>query len=358
MGDARGFKDFGGGFLILCLLMVLVLGYVVMRPFLNIFIMGLVFAIISQPLYQWILRKTRQRASLSALLTCIILVVLVIVPCLGLLGLLGRQSIQAYEWVNEHVSTMHLDRSLFQQVLTWQKRLLPQLDLSKIDIGQTLTTMTGALSKTLVTLSTSALKTGASAVWKFLLMLFALFFFIRDGGSFLRWVMHLTPLPASLEREIFERFKGVSESAIYGTFFTAVAQGLLGGIGFLIVGLPALVWGVTMAFFSMIPLVGTAIVWGPAAVLLIFSHRVVAGVFLIIWGIVVIGMSDNILRPLLMRGKSELHPLLIFFSLIGGISAFGLMGILMGPLAVVLAISLLQAYERAARPILDDLDKR
>lgn len=358
MARLHTLRDYGGGFLIACLLAVLIFAFVVLRPFLMIFLMALVLATISYPAYVWILNHTRGHKTLSAFLTCILVVILLIVPCAVLLTLLAKESLQLYDWINERVQAGLVDRSLIQRVLDLQQRLIPQLDLKQLNMGQALTGVAGRLSTVLVNLSAGALKALTTAIWQFFLMLFALFYFLKDGGAFLRWITHLTPLSGSLEKEIFDRFKGVSESAFYGTFLTALAQGFLGGIGFLIVGLPPLVWGVVMAFFSMIPVVGTAIVWGPAAVLLILSHRVTAGIFLIAWGVVIVGLSDNILRPLLMRGRSELHPMLIFFSLLGGISAFGPLGILLGPLAMVLVIGLLQAYEEAARPLLDDLDAR
>jgi predicted PurR-regulated permease PerM len=351
-------KDYGGGFLLVCLLAVLFFAYVILRPFVMIFLMALVLATISYPAYRWMLGRTGGRRGLSALLTCILVVLVLIVPSALMLGLLARESLLLYDWVNERVQAGIVDHNLIQGVLDLQRKLLPQLDVEKLEVGKILTGYAGRLSGVLVNWSASVVKALTTAVWQFLLLLVALFYFLKDGGPFLRWVMHLTPLPGSLEKEIFDRFQGVSQSAFYGTFLTALTQGFLGAMGFLIVGLPPLVWGVAMAFFSMIPLVGTAIVWGPAAVLLILNHRVASGIFLIIWGIVVVGLSDNVLRPLLMRGKSELPPLFIFFSLLGGISAFGPLGILLGPLAIVLAIALLQAYEDAARPLLDDLDAR
>jgi predicted PurR-regulated permease PerM len=235
---------------------------------------------------------------------------------------------------------------------------LPRLDLERFEVGKALTGFAGTLSGLLVKWSTSGVKLVTSAVWQFFLMLFALFYFYKDGAAFLHWMMHLTPLPGSLEREIQEKFREVSESAFLGTFLTAAAQGVLGGVGFLIVGYPPLVWGVLMAVLSLIPLVGSFLVWGPAAVLLISGGRMGAGIFLVIWGVVVVGLSDNVLRPLLMQGKSQLHPALIFFSLIGGIMAFGPLGILLGPLAIVLVIAMLRAYEEAARPFLEYMDQR
>jgi len=358
MADRGILKDYGGGVLLACLLASLFFVYIILCPFLKIFLMALVLATISYPAHARIFRYTRGRKGLTAFLTCLLVVILLIIPCLVLLSLLAKESLDLYDWVNQKVQAGVLDRSLIQKGLDYQQKLLPQLDLTKIDFGQILTKLAGRLSGLLVNWSAIAFKTVTSTIWQFLLMLFALFYFLKDGGAFLRWMAHLSPLPSSLEKEIFSRFKGVSESAFYGTFLTALVQGLLGGIAFLIVGLQPLVAGVAMAFFSMIPVVGPVVVWGPAALLLILTHRVGFGVFLIIWGVVVVGLSDNILRPLLMKGKSELHPMLIFFSLLGGISAFGPLGILLGPLAIVLLIALLQAYEEEARPVLDELDGR
>ena len=337
---------------------MLLFGYLVLRPFLNIFLLALVIATITYPVYRRLLRLTGSRESLSSFLSIVFVVVVLIIPCLLLLGLLARESVQVYGWINEKVQNGAMEQSVVQRAVDLQAKYLPRLDLERLDLGQKLAAMAGILSGILMKWSTSALKGVTSAVWQFFLMLFALFYFYKDGAAFLHWMMHLTPLPGSLEREIAEKFKEVSESAFYGTFLAALAQGFLGGLGFLIVGLPPLVWGVFMAFLSLIPLVGTFLVWGPAAILLMASDRLGAGIFLVIWGVVVVGLSDNVLRPLLMKGKSQLHPLLIFFSLIGGMIAFGPLGILLGPLAIVLVISMLRAYEEAARPFLEYMDKR
>lgn len=352
------YKERGQGFLLICLILVLLFGYLVLRPFLNIFILALVIATITYPAYRRLLKLTGRRESLSSFLSIVFVVIVLIIPCLLLLGLLAKESVQVYGWINEKVQNGAMEQSVVQRAMDLQAKYLPRLDLERLDLGQKLAAMAGTLSGILMKWSTGALKGITSAVWQFFLMLFALFYFYKDGAAFLHWMMHLTPLPGSLEREIAEKFREVSESAFYGTFLTALAQGFLGGLGFLIVGLPPLVWGVFMAFLSLIPLVGTFLVWGPAAVLLMASDRLGAGIFLVIWGVVVVGLSDNVLRPLLMKGKSQLHPLLIFFSLIGGMIAFGPLGILLGPLAIVLVISMLRAYEEAARPFLEYMDNR
>jgi predicted PurR-regulated permease PerM len=358
MEHAKNYKERGQGFLLVCLILVLVFGYLVLRPFLNIFLMALVLATITYPIYRRILAWTKDRKSLSAFLSCLFVVFVIIVPCVLIAGLLAKESVQIYGWINEKAQSGALQEGVVQRFVDLQERFLPRLNLEHIDVGKTLTGLAGTMSGLLMKWSTGGVKLVTSAVWQFFLMLFALFYFYKDGVAFLRWMMHLTPLPGSLEREIQAKFREVSESAFLGTFLTAAAQGFLGGLGFLIVGLPPLVWGVIMAVLSLIPLVGTFLVWGPAAALLIAGGRMGAGIFLIVWGVVVVGLSDNVLRPLLMQGKSQLHPLLIFFSLIGGIMAFGPLGILLGPLAIVLVISMLRAYEEAARPFLEYMDSR
>ncbi len=357
MGKDTGLRDYGGGFLLASLVAVLVFGYVVLRPFLSIFLVALVLATIAEPGHARIRRFTRGHESLAALITCFLVVVMVILPCLVLLGILAQQSIQLYDWVNQKLHGNLLDEEIVRQALQWQKKVLPQLRLDPRELIKGFTGIVGSLSKEIVGLSAAALKAVTTTLWQFFLMLVALFYFLKDGGRFLRWALYLTPLPGSLRKELFEKFRRVSESAFYGAFMTATLQGVLGGLGFLIVGLQPLVWGAAMAFFSMVPVVGTALVWLPAGLMLILTQHVGYGIFLIIWGLMV-SLSDNLVRPMIMKGRSELHPLLIFFSLLGGVFSFGPLGILLGPLAIVLAISMLQAYEAAARPVLDELDRR
>lgn len=357
MDKGIGLREYGGGFLLATLVGVLAFGYVVLRPFLSIFLVALVLATIAEPIYVKIRRLTRGREGLAALITCFLVVVVLIVPCLVLLGLLAQQSLQLYDWVNQRLHANLLDEEMVRQALEWQRRVLPELRIDPRELVKSFTGVVGSLSREIVGLSAAALKAVTTTLWQFFLMLVALFYLLKDGGRFLRWALYLTPLPGSLRRELFEKFRGVSESAFYGAFLTALVQGFLGGIGFLIVGLQPLVWGVAMAFFSMVPVVGTALVWLPAGMILMLTQHLGSGIFLVIWGLVV-SLSDNVIRPMIMRGRSELHPLLIFFSLLGGIFSFGPLGILLGPLAIVLAISMLQAYEAAARPVLEELDKR
>jgi predicted PurR-regulated permease PerM len=150
----------------------------------------------------------------------------------------------------------------------------------------------------------------------------------------------VSPLPEARTRALVDRFDDVAKASFIGTFGVAAVQGVLGGIAFAFVGYPAIFWGIMMAFFSLIPMVGTAIIWAPAGALLLIKGRWIAGLFMILWGTAVVGAADNMLRPILMKGKAGLHPLVIFLSVIGGIQFFGMLGIVFGPLVAATALTL------------------
>ncbi|MEW5737062.1 MAG: AI-2E family transporter [Thermodesulfobacteriota bacterium] len=354
----RSIHDYGGPVLLVCLLAAAVFAFVVFRPFLTIFILAAVLAILAQPVFRFFLRRLGKRRSLAAIITVLAVVFFVIAPVILLFSLLVNESLQAYQLVEKKISTGALDQKFFAWLSKQQKRYLPKLSVDLSDLSKSAAGLAGRVSNTIIGMAKDVLQGLSSAMWQFVLMLVALFYFLRDGDRVVKYAMHLAPLPSSLEREITSCFQDVSRSAFFGTFLTALIQGFLGGIGFLIVGLPPVVWGVVMAFFSMVPLVGTAMVWAPASIVLFAMGKVVGGIFLICWGVLVVGASDNFLRPMLMRGKHELHPMLIFFSLLGGLAAFGFLGVILGPLSVMLLIALLRAYEEAARPVLEEMDRR
>lgn len=134
---------------------------------------------------------------------------------------------------------------------------------------------------------------------------------------------------------------------LYGVVGVALAQGILAGAGLAIAGIPSpFTWGVISAFCSMLPVIGPTLVWVPASIWLLATGAYGSGIFLIIWGVVVIGMADNILRPILVSGKSDQHPLLVFLSILGGTSAFGIMGLFLGPLLISVTIAVFKVFRR------------
>ena len=207
-------------------------------------------------------------------------------------------------------------------------------------------------------LSGSLLIGTLSVLTQFFLTLFLLFFFLRDGERLLRRAMRLTPLPDSRKAELFAQLGGVTRAVVLGTLATAAIQGTLVGVGFMLVNLPSpLVFGAMAAVTSLIPIVGTGLVWVPAAIALYVQGSVTSAIILSIWSVLLVGAVDNIIRPLIISGKSAASTLVVFIGILGGVPLFGIAGIFIGPLTLILAGSVLR-YMDEARGYQPEQDER
>lgn len=187
-------------------------------------------------------------------------------------------------------------------------------------------------------------------------MLFVLFFLLRDHDKIISAIRHILPLSRSQEDRILTEVEQVSKSAVMGSFLTAIAQGLAGGIGMWLAGFPGLFWGTMMGFASFIPVVGTALIWIPAAAYLFLTGDMTWAIFLTAWSVVIVGSIDNLLRPLLMQGSAGMNTLMIFFSLLGGLHLFGLIGLIYGPLIFAVTMVLFNIYEEEFKDFLNQQD--
>jgi predicted PurR-regulated permease PerM len=178
-----------------------------------------------------------------------------------------------------------------------------------------------------------------------IIIIFTMFFFFVDGSRMMEKIMYWTPLPNKYDREIFKKFRDVSYSTMISTFVTAIAQGLVGAIGFMIAGLPAFFPGLLMGFFSLMPYIGSGFIWFPTGVYLLFSGQVWQGVFILAWGTLVVSVIDNVIRGYIIKGKAQVHPIFIILSILGGISLFGFWGVFLGPLIISLAVTVFHIYE-------------
>ncbi|MEP6547593.1 MAG: AI-2E family transporter [Gammaproteobacteria bacterium] len=180
----------------------------------------------------------------------------------------------------------------------------------------------------------------------FAIMLFLLFFFLRDGDAMLLRARRLIPLDEIRKERLFRQLGGVTRAIVIGTCVTAFVQGVLVGIGFTIAGLPSpVVFGVLAALLAMLPVGGTALVWGPAVIWLFFDGRWGYGIFLLVWGLLLVGTLDNVLRPLLISGRARISALAVFIGVLGGIPAFGAIGLIAGPVVLSLAQALIEFAE-------------
>src|SRR5215212_6946979 len=182
-------------------------------------------------------------------------------------------------------------------------------------------------------------------------VIFTMYYLFRDGERMRAAAYDMMPLSGPQAREILDRTSEVIGASVYGVLIIAVIQGVLGGLAFWVLGLPSpLLWGVVMIFLSMIPMLGAFIVWVPAAIYLALTGHWVSAVVLTAWGALVVGSVDNFLRPKLVGERTRLHELLVFFSVLGGLQVFGVLGIVLGPVIVAITIALLDVLRQADSP--------
>ncbi|MGE0114887.1 MAG: AI-2E family transporter [Steroidobacteraceae bacterium] len=321
--------------------------YRIVTPFLGPLLWAIFFAFLLGPTHVRLTRKLRNRGDHSALLLTGLALVALLGPLAAfggafvhqasnllqyLQGLIGSEARNDLQQLSQH--------PLLQNLLQW---LNQNLGISAVQMRGWLGEATGALLQLLANLSGQLFLGALGTAAGLFLTLFFMFFFIRDGGQMLRITRELIPMPAAKRQALYEHLAAVTRAVMIGTGLTALIQGTLVGLAFLIVQLPSpLVFGVLAALLALLPFGGTAIVWLPAAVILAAQDRWVAATFMLVWGALLVSMIDNFLKPLLISGRAEVATLTIFIGVLGGVTAFGAIGLFLGPVVLALAIALIQ----------------
>jgi len=322
--------------------------------YLNPIIFGLILAILANPLYEKVLKKVKDKTNIASGILCALLIIVIVLPFLLIFSLVIKQGIISFNAITDWVMTGNLERF----ALLYKKYLPETGFLSDIDLKATITSLSTNSGKYLIQKS-GAIAGNISAVFiNFGLMIFVFFFVLQNEKKLFDYIFHLMPLSSKHETILIEKIKAVSKSALLGTLVTAAGQGLAGGIAFTICGLPGFFWGAVIGFASLVPVVGTALVWVPAAIFLFMTGSIKSGIFLIIWCVVIVGMIDNFVRPLFMSGSANMSGILIFFSILGGLNLFGLAGLLYGPLIFAITMVLFYIYELEFAVFLNNQDKK
>ncbi|MCA1779444.1 MAG: AI-2E family transporter [Xanthomonadaceae bacterium] len=286
-----------------------------------------------------------QRPNLTALTTLTACVVLVVIPVLLVLGSFMQQGIAIYQRIDagEIRPGQLIDqiRNAFPAVQAFLERF--NIDIRALREGATNAAITASRL-----LGQNALAVGQGTfefVLKLALMLYITFFLLRDGRRLVEKLIHVLPLGDERERMLFQKFAEVARATVKGNLLVAMVQGALGGIIFWILGIPAaLLWGVIMTVLSLIPAVGAGLVWLPAAIYLYAIGEWISASVLISYGLVVIGLADNILRPILVGRDTKLPDWMVLLSTLGGLALFGINGFVVGPLIAVLFIAFWQIF--------------
>ena len=312
----------------------------IFQSFFSAIAFAAILDIVFYPLFTRLKHAFGGRRALAAGVTVLVVVLVVILPLIGIGILFTKQALDLYLGLSAKAQNGSLDAILqfrdWSAVEGWLAAHAPWLDTQGLNIKGVFLNFLGKIGGFGVAFGTAAASNVLGAVGTFVVVLFSLFFILLDGAAFARWAWAMVPLDAR-HREIVSRtFLEIVKSAVLGSGLVAIVQGTLGGLAFWIVGLPGVLWGFILAFTSLVPVVGTAIVWAPAGLLLLLQGQAGAGAFILIWGAVVISSADNVVRVLAVRGPVHLHPLLLFFSILGGIKISGLLGVVYGPLVLAM----------------------
>ena len=339
------------GQLVLLVLLVgaLYLAFRIIKPFFDPIVLAAILAPIVHPLFRWLRARFRNRATPAAAVTCLLVVVVILGP-LSLLAVgvvnQGTDSVKGIQnWVKEGNIEKLMTGPKVDGFRAFAAKAMPLVDPERLDLKSLVLTASAKLGNLVASKAGALLSSTGGLVAKVILMLFILFFFVRDGEALLSGLRALSPLRSDQEEMLLKQFRIVSRSSLLGILGTAAAQGAVGGIGLQIAGLPGVFWGSVMAFTSLIPFVGTALVWVPSVAFLLLTDHTGAAIFLTLWSVLIVGLLDNFLRPILMKGGSEMSVLWMFFAVLGGLQLFGMPGLVYGPIVFGLCLVLLRLYQ-------------
>ncbi|MBI4773029.1 MAG: AI-2E family transporter [Deltaproteobacteria bacterium] len=337
-------------FLYAALTLALYLAYLLLSPFLHTLIIAIVLTILFHPLHLRILSTFKNRfPSLASLCTCIVIVLGVLVPLVLLVVAMAQQGVLLFNgivaWVKEGGLGDYSHLAVLGKLQLLLEKYLPYVDVDKLDIQGSIVQFSKTMGEVLLRNLTSIIGNVTSLLIQFFLMVFIMFFLFKEGRSMLDRGLHSIPMSADNKDKVLQRIATVSRSTVLGNFITALLQGLVVGVASAIAGYQGFFWGAVSGISSMIPIVGTALVWTPISVYLAIQGRYGMLVFFLIWNILLGSVVDNIVRPKLLGRKGGIPTLLIFLSVMGGLQVFGILGILYGPIIFSICGVLLYIYE-------------
>jgi predicted PurR-regulated permease PerM len=349
----------------LCLLVIslLLLGWL-LRPFISVIIMGAVVTGIFTPVYRWIARK--MKPAFASLLTCLIIFVILFVPIVFFVTVVSGEAYDLYQTAKGAVLSDEIKSLLEGSRLSERMAQSPLfikasgfmanfgIDLSGQEFQQTVAELAKKMGLLLYE-QTSAI---ASNILKFLVnfffMLLVTYYLLIDGQRLVSFIVDLSPLPQDQDEKLLGKFKDMAGAILIGNGLAGVFQGCLGGTVFALFGLSSpFLWGLIMAFLAFLPIVGIGVVFIPTAVFLFLKGRIGAGIFFIVFYVLVSGVVEYVVKPKLVGKKVQMHTLLVFLAIMGGLKLFGILGIFYGPLVVTGFLTLTDIYYSHYRQLVE-----
>lgn len=335
---------FSAAFFLVLLLLFYQAGLFI-APFLSALVWAAVIVIVLYPLYAKLLKLTGEKRNLAAGVMTIFTLLLVIGPAVLLFALMTAQVADLFSTTKEFVQSGRFVDILNRIKTSSLGALLDNPALAEFDIKSHVIKGLGDFSTGMIGQLGLLIKNTLFAILNLFIMLFVVFYFFRDGKTYARELTDLLPFPKNHKQSVMEKLGNTFSAVLNGLFLVGLLQGFLTGVGFFIFGVPyGIFWGTLTMIASLIPFGGTALVWIPGALFLYLKGSTLKAVLLVVWGILLVSTPEHFLKPILIGRKAKLPTFFLFLGILGGIEAYGFLGVLFGPLIVTLLTAFIQIY--------------
>lgn len=340
-------------FFALLALLLLYAAFKILWPFMTAILLGMILVILTFTIFRRVRVTTKGSSARAAVVMLLGITFVIVIPAVILGILLVQQANVVVDNLKSGDAQRMVQRIDTTRYLSWVKRIAPSFDPDTLSPQRILLPAIQRVPGWVARHGGAVIGGLAGLLLGFAMVLLSMFFFYVEGESILQQLSILSPLPRRYDNEFRQRFKDVIEATFRGQLFTGLAQGAMTGIGLAIARVPgAGFWGAVAALLSLIPMVGAAAVWVPASIYLVISASMGArpwwqAIFLIVWGVLPVSLVDNIVRPWAMKGKAQLPAIPLLFAVLGGLQAFGFVGLVIGPLVFSLLMSIIEIYKKS-----------
>ncbi len=318
--------------------------FFLIKPFVIPFMMAVILASLFGPVYRWLLRLTKGSRIISSSLTCLLIALIILIPLMMVSVLVVNEAQNTLAYFSKDTSP---GKTLVESIKNTLS-LLPiinHLAIDKFVTEDSVVNIAKNISQNAIIIFQGAYQGLAHVMFVIFTMFFSLFYLFMEGDELIKRIITLTPLRDNYEKMLVDKFNAISKATLKGTSLIAILQGVLGGVLFWATGVASPVFfGILMMITSIIPSVGSALIWLPVGLGMIMLGKINMGIIILLAGVLVIGSVDNFIKPKLVGKGTQIHPLLVLFSTLGGISLFGIVGFIVGPIIISLFIALWEIY--------------
>jgi len=334
--------------LVAALLLAIYLCWRLIQPFLDVLLWAMVLVVVFQPVHRRLSARLGRPSWAATCSTLLVIVTILLPVTLVTLAVVQELRLLAGTLETNPIQLLNFDSPILGPLL---RRLDRYVDLERFQSEEFVRTHLETWTRALAAGTLGVVGGTLAVIVQMFLVVFTMFYLFRDGDAISRAAYEMLPLDEAQAQGVLERTEEVIGATVYGVIIIALIQGSLGAFIFGVLGLPSpLLWGVVMFFLSMIPMAGSFLVWAPAALFLALSGSWPRALILVAWGVLVVGSVDNFLSPRLVGKRTRLHELLVFFSVLGGLQLFGVLGVVLGPVVVAITLALIEMVRQANRP--------